>query len=189
MSYVSSSTTGVITGKEITWSLGSLNPGEKRELSLTLKCEKIGDWTNSVTVTTKEGATDTASATTSVSFVGGMTMTCTDNNDPVEVGEQTTYVITVENQGMIPLHAVKIVNTIPDSTSFVSATGPAKYTVADRTVTFEPVDTVGPGETLTYEVTVKAEAAGAAVNIATLSYEEFALPVTAQEGTTIYGAE
>jgi len=187
MSYVSSNPVGTVNGKEVTWALGSMDIGETRDIVLTLRGGQVGSWTDQATVTTDQGVSDTDTATTSVNAVGGVTISSTDTQDPILVGEQTTYIITVTNQGQVAVHGVTVVNTIPDLTSFVSASGPTSYTYtpADRKVTFDPVGTLNPGETLTYNITVKAEAAGAAVDSATLTYDEFPQPVTEQEGTTI----
>ena len=94
--------------------------------------------------------------------------------------------VAVTNQGLLDLHNVEIVNTIPDETSLVSASGPSSYSVAGRVVTFDPVATITPVETLTYNITVLAEAEGFALNLASMTYDEFGSPVTTQEGTTIY---
>ncbi len=186
MSYVSSSPVGTQADNQVSWGLGSLSSGQQRTISLTLKGETVGTWTNSASVTCDEGVTDTDSATTEiVPAAGGMTFYSYDTDDPVVVGDNTTYVVKVINQGQIILHDVQIANTIPDEMSFVSISGPSSYSFDGQTVTFSPVATIAPGETLTYNITVQADTPGAVINSTTLTYAEFGFPLTTQEPTTI----
>ncbi len=189
MSYVSSSPTGTVFGNTVRWNLGTLYASQQRQLTLVLRGNTNGTWTNSATVTTTQGLTDTDSATTTVSAVpGGMTMSTTDTQDPIAVGEFTTYIITATNQGGTTLHNINIVNIIPAQMTFVSASGPSAHTVSGQTVTFSPVATVIPNQTLTYYVNVRASSSGAALNLTTMTYDEFALTITSQEGTTVFAA-
>ncbi|MCD6452901.1 MAG: DUF11 domain-containing protein [Dehalococcoidales bacterium] len=187
MSYISSSPTGSHSGQQVWWSLGTMTPGEQEQLSLTVSCDSVGSWTNSASVSSSEGATDTDTSSTDITTsAGGMTISSTDTVDPISVGVQTTYVITVTNQGLATLHHLQIINTISNKMSFISASGPATYSVAGQVVTFTPVATVTPSQTLTYYITVRADTAGSAVNTSSMTYDEFGSPVTTQEGTTIH---
>jgi len=186
MSYVSSSVDAQQAGRLVTWSLGSMNAGATKQINLSLKGEDRGTWTNTVTVTTKEGASARAEAKTLVIAEAGVTIQSTDTDDPVVVGGQTTYVITVKNQGKIDVHNLVVVDELPAQTSFVSAQGPMDYSEVAGMVTFKPVAVLNTGESLTFRVTVKANAEGSALNSVTLTYTEFGASVTVQEGTTIY---
>jgi uncharacterized repeat protein (TIGR01451 family) len=187
MSYVSSSPTGSVSGNTVTWSLGTIYASQSRQVTLTLRGNTAGTWNNYASLTCYQGLTDTASVTTQVGAApGGMTMSTTDTKDPIAVGETTTYIVTATNQGSTYLHNLRIVNAISSLMSFVSASGPSTYTVSGQTVTFSPVTTVAPHQTLTYYITVRAVSAGSALNLTTMTYDEFALPLTAQEGTAIY---
>jgi len=187
MSYVSSVPAATVVGNTATWSLGTLTAGQQRTLTLTLRGDTVGTWTNSATFSSAQGITGTASTTTVVTAApSGMTMSTTDTTDPVAVGNPTIYVITATNQGGTALHNLRIVNAISPLMTFVSASGPVTYTVSGQTVTFSPVTTVNAHQTLTYYVTVRAVTPGSALNITTMTYDEFPLPLTAQEGTSIF---
>ncbi len=187
MAYVASSPAASVVGNTATWNLGSLTAGASSTLTLTLRGNTAGTWTNSATFSCTQGITATASTTTVVvPAPSGMTMSTTDTTDPVAVGNLTTYVITATNQGNTALHNLAIVNAISPLMTFVSASGPVTYTVTGQTVTFSAVATVNAHQTLTYYVTVRAATPGAALNITTMTYDEFALPLTAQEGTSIF---
>jgi len=186
MSYVSSTVDADQAGRVVTWDIGTLAAGASETIGVTMKSTDRGTWTNSVLVTSAEGASASAEKKTLVIAEAGVTIQSTDSLDPVVVGQQTTYIITVKNQGNIDVHNMVIADSLPAQTRFVSADGPVAYTAAAGVITFDPVAVLTTGQTLTYEVTVQAESEGSALNNVTLTYDEFGAAVIVQEGTTIF---
>ena len=67
MSYVSSTPVTTILPKVVTWNLGTLQPGSAIQITLVLRGAIFGSYpTNTVSVTTAEGASAQASVTTHV---------------------------------------------------------------------------------------------------------------------------
>ncbi|HCP60466.1 MAG TPA: hypothetical protein DIT43_02720 [Dehalococcoidia bacterium] len=186
LSYVSSSPTGTVSGKTVTWTFASMAIGTTQTITLQAKSTGVGSFENSVSVTTTEGVSATAKAAGEVTAETGVTMQLIDTLDPVAVGSQTTYETTVTNQGVVAVHDLKIEFQLPDEVSFVSATGPTAHSVAGQTITFADVATLNAGQAIKFTVTVEADSAGNVVCAVTRSYAEFTTPVTSQEGTTIY---
>ncbi len=186
LTYVSSSPSGTVAGKTVTWTFASLAVGASENITVTCRGNALGAYTNPASVTTVEGPTDTASKSGQVTAKTGMTMQITDTFDPIAVGGTITYQITVTNQSLIAVHNTRMVVQLPTGVSYISATGTPTFSVSGQTVTFNPIAVLGAGATVNYTVTVKADAAGDVVCTATLTYDEFGLPITTDEGTTIY---
>ncbi len=186
LTHQSSTPTGTAIGNTVRWSFSSLAVGESKDITLVCKANTTGAFINSVSVMSAEGATDTATASGNVIAEAGMTISITDTLDPVVVGSQTIYETVITNQGLITTHNVKLVVELPTNVSYVSATGPTSHSVVGKTVTFTAVSTVGGGQSKTFRVTVRADSAGDAVCSATMTYDEFGLPVKSEEGTTFY---
>jgi uncharacterized repeat protein (TIGR01451 family) len=186
LTYVSSTPAGAFAGQTVSWTFASLAAGASQTMTVTCRGTTIGSYTNTATVTTLEGATNTATAPVEVTAEAGVTVSLVDTTDPVPVGGQTTYTVTVINQGTIAVHAISITFTLPTQFSFAAATGPTGFTVSGKTITFTPLAVLNAGATVTFTVTVTATAAGNVVCSVTRSYTEFATPITLQEGTTIY---
>jgi uncharacterized repeat protein (TIGR01451 family) len=186
LTYVSSSPSGTVSGKTVTWAFASLAVGASEDITITCRGNALGAYTNPVNVTTTEGPTDTASKSGEVTAKTGMTMQITDTTDPIAVGSQTTYQITITNQSAVTVHNTVLTVELPTGVSYVSATGATAPTVSGQTVTFAAVSTLGAGQSLSYSITVNANTAGDVICKATLTYAEFSLPITAEEGTTIY---
>ncbi|MCD6452902.1 MAG: DUF11 domain-containing protein [Dehalococcoidales bacterium] len=189
MSFVNSTIENYVTGITVTWNLGRMNPGETKRFGITLKSEQRGSWTNVATVTTKEGSTDQSQQKTLVLAEAGVTISSTDTVDPIAVGEQTTYHTMVTNQGIIDVHNLVVADTLPGQVQLVNATGPTSYSSSGGIVTFQPVSVLRSGQSLVYEVTVKAISKGSALNRVILTFDEFEAPVAVEEGTTIYKIE
>ena len=156
---------------------------------MVLKGVTAGNWTNTATVTTREGIGGvSALPITVVEAFSGATMSLDDSVDPVAVGELVTYTIVVDNQAATQdLHNMTINAVIPVQMTFVSATGPTAYTIVGQEVQFIGVPTVGPAGKLTYTVTVLANVPGSVLFTSTMRYDEFPPgPILVQEATTIF---
>ena len=80
-----------------------------------------------------------------------LTITMTDNPDPVGAGQSVTYTINYANGGTILLTNITLTDFIPSGTVFVSASGGSE--VAGETVVWQ-IDTLEPGQSGSVEVTV-----------------------------------
>jgi len=186
LTYVSASPAGTVAGKTVTWNVGTLAVGASRTLTLRCMGNALGNFTNTASVATAEGVSGMATAAGIVTAKSGVTMQITDTVDPLPIGNTTTYEITVTNQGLIAVHNAGLSVYLPDSVSYVTSTGPSAATVVGRTVTFAPLVSFNTGITVTFTVTVTGVAPGDVLCRATLTYDEFDLPIASEEGTTIY---
>ena len=182
LSYVSSEN-GSLNANTVTWTIGELAAGASNTVTLRLRGESTGEHTNEASVSTDQGVSANANFAVSVLAAAGATLQLSDNPDPVGVGEQVTYTATLTNQSPdSSITNVRVTVDIPTEFTIVDAgTGVA----TGNAVAFPAVETLGAGETLTYTITVQANAAGDVVAQATLEYNEFSRPIAAQEGTTI----
>ncbi len=104
------------------------------------------------------------SDTTPVAAAPDLSITKDDGVEVVASGSQLTYTLTVTNHGTQHATQVVITDTIPDHTTFVSASNGGTYDDTTRTVTWPTLDHLNVGETVTYTVTVTVDdplAAGA----------------------------
>ncbi len=187
LSYNSSVMEATVTGNQISWNLGTLQVGQTKEVVVILSGVKSGTAVNTATVTTREGATSTDSLGITVLGSPGAHMSLIDSRDPVAVGEEYTYIIKVLNQDdENTIHNMNIVGLIPNEAVFVSAEGQTAFTIDGKEVRFGALETLLPGQSVEFKITVKATAAGSAVFNATMNWDEFGMPIVSQEGTTIF---
>lgn len=91
-----------------------------------------------------------------------------DQPDPVYVGAELVYSVTVTNLGPSDAPAVNLTNTLPVGVTFVSAS-PAGYTVQGGQVAFTNLGTVTSGSTLVATVTVRPSVPGTLTNTVSAS--------------------
>jgi uncharacterized repeat protein (TIGR01451 family) len=200
MTFVRAGPRGKLEAGVVRWQVGTLEPAARRTLQVVLRAKAAGKVTNRATATADRGLKATATAVTEFKGVSALLVEVVDTEDPVEVGAETRYVITVKNQGNVPATAIRVTAQIPPEMTLVSARGPTKEKAAARTkegqaITFEALKTLAPGATVTYTVVVKAGPIGAArfkdvrFRAEVTADQLKAGPVREEESTTIFREE
>jgi len=184
---------------DLFWQVARLDVGKTIRFKLECKClEPAAKACNRVTVTSDEGARETAEfclqitpATTSsrpaATAIAGLQPSIADQGDPVTVGKQTTYRISVANNGSAPEELVVVSVTLPDSLTPVAAgiKGPTPGKATGKTVQFAPVATLAPGKTLSFTVAARADAGGDGVARVEVTSKSQTTPVTTEATTTV----
>ncbi len=196
LDYVSSAPQGIYQPSSseqratLRWNLGDLVPGKKVTLKLSLRGEFVGTCTNTAKVRS-EGKVYQTSTELRIRGISAMYLQSYDTEDPVEVGKRTTYYIEATNEGTSASGYSRLVNEIPEEMKFISAQGPAGYTVdyEKGIINFETVEVLKPGEKLLYkivcEVISEGNSRGSAKNRAIL-YLDWGKPIIDEEGTSVY---
>jgi uncharacterized repeat protein (TIGR01451 family) len=187
VTFISADNGGMASGGRIVWTLGTLQPGDSRTVEAVVRANRIGTLTN--TVNAKAHCTeDSAVAVTEITGIPALLLECVDVSDPIAVGDEETYVITVTNQGTAKATNLVIVCTVPAEAQFVSATGPTNDTVNGKVVTFGTLDELAPKDSATFRVTVVGIKAGDSRFMVTLDAAEIDddNPVRETESTRFY---
>jgi uncharacterized repeat protein (TIGR01451 family) len=116
----------------------------------------------------------------------------TDSADPVGVGNSLTYTLTVTNAGPLAADNVTVVDTLPDTLTFVSATSPECSRVGQTVTCVAASIDAGSSATFTIETTVSAGAIPSVINTATVTADQADTDPadnTASQTTTVVGHE
>ena len=94
--------------------------------------------------------------------IPGMTLEMFDRDDPILKNGQTSYPITVRNQGTAPITNLTIKARVPDMLEVDQVRGPGKFRSGldarkEFWVEYEPLATLNVGETQTFEISVKGK--------------------------------
>ena len=185
-SFMSASSGGQFANGEVVWNLGTLAPTASKSLSVTVRAEAQGDITNRVTASAVCADAVSATASTRVEGIAAILLEVIDVSDPIEVGNNETYVITATNQGSAVDRNVQIVATLEEEQEFVSAEGATDATVRGKTITFKPLPALQPKAQAIWRVKVKALGEGDIRFSLELTSDMLKRPVRETESTHQY---
>jgi uncharacterized repeat protein (TIGR01451 family) len=192
MVYVSSSPSlGIVnaSGGVVSWTINSLATNATASLALLVQANRTGVITNTAGVTT--GTADlnpddaTASAVvTVVSPTADLALGLVDAPDPVLVGSDLTYTITVQNLGPATATGVVAYDTLPPTVNFISASPANSYTIAGQLVTFTNLGNLASGAQTNLTIVVQPVVAGTITDSAS-SYSGIVDPLKANNSASV----
>jgi uncharacterized repeat protein (TIGR01451 family) len=155
---------------ELSWTIASLDPGQSVRRQVKFACIAAGRVCDKATATdgadsllADEACLDISPAEAPPVPGGKLSLSAASKNNPVKVGGDSTFVITVNNTGPNPERKVALVVKVPDALQYVegAAQNPTKVSVVDgQTIRFEPIAQLAAGEKLTFEIKLHANRAG-----------------------------
>ena len=183
-------------GKNMTWNIGSMQPGESRVFQYNVTATEVGVVRNTATVVAYCAEPRMAVAHTPVEGLPGLNTCVTSDNDPASLGEVVTYTIETKNQGRVPNTNLVYEVILDEGMEFVDATGPRQtsYTTdGARTIVFDALPNLGNNQTERWTVRVKALTTGDKRFITRLSTDQFkkenggsGLPLIVEAAGTFY---
>jgi uncharacterized repeat protein (TIGR01451 family) len=112
-----------------------------------------------------------------------------DVEDPIELGGETTYEISVVNQGSKAAANVQLVVILPPQMRAMGAEGPVRHQNDGNRVVFEGLPRLAPRADTTYRVRVQGLQPGDLRLRVQLLTDEMTTWVTKEESTRVYSDE
>lgn len=176
---------GRVSGNAIGWMIPLLPAGASQLISTEIAATRKGESTNTVKALTANGLEASDSVTTDWLAVPGVTISITDQKDPIRVGEPTTYTIRVRNQGDFEPVSGTVTVTFNDSIKPTAVAGDAQGKIEGQTVTF-PRTTLEPGKDTNLSIIAKGGKIGPGRAVLNFSADFLSDPVINQETTNVY---
>lgn len=185
MSFVNANSGGTYANGQIAWTIPQLNPGESTTVRHSLKA--FGQGTARATAWARATCAEaSALSTTQVNNATGLALEVVDLEDPIEVGDETTYEIRVTNQGLAEATNIMIACELPNGQSLVTTTGPTNAKNNNGAIDFAPLPSLAPGRHATYRVVVKSNAKGDVRFRTVMTSDQLGENVTETESTFMY---
>ena len=177
---------GIVAGDKVVWNLGTIGVGKSKAVSVSYVPTMAGTYTAKATAraTCAEGAT--VSVDTMIEGVAAILLEVVDLSDPIEVGHNETYLVTVTNQGTKADTNIRINCFLEDTMKFVSSTGETQTQATNGKIAFQPLDTLEPGDKATWKVVVQAMGAGDVRFRVTMDSDQLTRNVVETEATNFY---
>ena len=183
---VSTSHSGIVQGESASWSIGSLEPGETQIVTIDFIPTGEGEYTQTATASAFCADDATTSTATLIKGIPAILLEVVDISDPIEIGTNTTYVITATNQGSKTATNIRIACGLEDEMEFVSAVGPTEISHTNGVVVFEPLAGLPPQEKAAWRITVRALSAGDIRFKAVMNTDQLDREVMETEATHLY---
>jgi uncharacterized repeat protein (TIGR01451 family) len=150
-----------VSGRTATWTIPNFEAGAEKSFDITITSCVAGCLTNQVCAMCNQECGDCAYATTRWEGVPGIWMEV-KSGGPVCVGNHTDYCIVLMNQGFADDTNVHVKVTFPGELEPQKANGFSKGKIDGRTVTFDKLPVLRPGQTVNYCISAKAVDSGLA---------------------------
>jgi uncharacterized repeat protein (TIGR01451 family) len=174
-----------INGNNAVWRLKELKPGEKQNFAITLTTCTPGCFTDKVSVTNCQNCNASCEATTRWRGRPALNVCIEDTENPICVGDPTSYRIIIANTGTEADSNVRVVAKFPEELTPLAGVGPTQATVNGQTVTFAPVKDVPARTTLEFRIDARGKSPGdARVNVE-VSSDAIKTPIMTQESTIV----
>ncbi len=184
--FVSASGNGTVRNGMVVWDAGTLEAGATRTYEFRIKANQRGTVSTNVVVNAACAEEVTGSCNTRFVGIPALLLEVIDQVDPVEVGQQTQYVIEVTNQGSADGTQIVITAELPPSQRLVTTSGPTAASVDGRIITFAALPELDPGAKVRWVVTVEAlEPADARFRVS-MDAAELTSSVDETEATNLY---
>lgn len=144
-------------GNDLEYSVGSLEPGDEREVVLNVLAKRPGDFDYVSEVTAAGKASDTTSM--KLNIVGQQIQVVRRGPMRRYVNRSAIYENRLTNESSFDSHDVLAVETVPPGMKFVSASHEGRFNPEDRTVVWM-VSRIQPEETVSLKVELLAKTAG-----------------------------
>ena len=167
--------------------IGTIAPGESRVVTVAVRATAAdGPLVVTARAIASCAAEVSAKATTNVLTLAALRLEVIDLDDPIRVGDEVAYRITVKNQGTGADSNLAVTVTLPPALKFAGSQGPTDAIAAGQTLTFAPLETLRPGDTAVWRVLAKATAPGDVRLEVRLKSDSLKDPAAETEPTRLY---
>lgn len=170
----------------VAWELAELPPNLPAVVEVKLVPLEPGDQTLEVTSKGRQDLFAQAEHAVKVEGVAALQFQVVDTADPIEIGGETTYEVSVVNQGSKSASDVRLTAVLPPELEGVDASGPSESQVRGNRVEFAPLRTLAPRAEVTFKIRAKAAGPGNPQLRVELTSADSTDPVIKQESTRVY---
>lgn len=175
-----------ISGNTATWTT-RLGAGKSKSFDVTVLGLEEGTYCNQVAASSAEyGLSGDDDACTEWRGYPALLIEVIDTEDPLLIGEETTYIIQITNQGTAKDTNVGLNVQLPSELKIVSAAGDTKGSISGNNVSFAPYAVLQAKEIIEFRVVAKAVAEGDARFRAQMNSDLLKTPVPEEEATQVY---
>jgi uncharacterized repeat protein (TIGR01451 family) len=176
------------------WNIKQLDPQQQESFELTVTPTEIGSQRFAADAQGNLSSKVSSELETSVDGLSELTFSVIDVADPIELGDETTYEILIQNIGTKSDSNINLIVALPKGIQFKSAQGATRNsdpqeTAEGQLIQFAAIAKMGPNQDAKFRITVAGEIAGSHRIRVQVSSDEAQNPVTREESTRVLPAD
>lgn len=168
------------------WSLEELPANQTGAAKLTVLPLQTGEQRLKLEGRAELGLQESFEQVVQVESIAELQFTVSDEADPIEVGAETNYLITLTNSGSSAATNVQLAIRLPPELKPLGGDGPTRVTIDGDQLAIDPLTRIGPAEQAVYRIKVAGQAAGHQRIQVQLATAEMPVAVTREEITRVY---
>jgi uncharacterized repeat protein (TIGR01451 family) len=177
------------TSRAVFWQMDELPVNQHGTVELVTMPVAAGQFNLKVRGVAQRGVTDEKEQPVLVEGLASVLFQLSHTKDPLEIGGETTYEISVVNQGSKASTNLQMAVILPPELKPLAAEGPTRYTIQDDKVVFESLPQLAPKSVAAFRVRAKGIRAGDLRVRCQLMTDEMQRPVVKEESTRVYADE
>jgi uncharacterized repeat protein (TIGR01451 family) len=153
---------GIIVDDDVAWNLGDLEPGMSRAVNLTVKATEQGEFCIKVNAVADYATKKEMEYCTRFKGVSALSVERYDSEDPIFVGQKTSYPVVIRSLGSAPVTNVRLRAFIPEEMKLERANSAydpipaAKAGKAGQWIEFKTLPKIDVDSNARYEIFVEA---------------------------------
>jgi uncharacterized repeat protein (TIGR01451 family) len=175
--------------RAVYWRLEELAVNQRGTVELVTLPVEAGQFSLKVHGAAQRGLTIEKEQPVLVEGLASVLFQLSHTKDPLEIGGETTYEITVVNQGSKASSNLQMSIFLPAELKPLAAEGPTRYTIEDNKVLFESLPQLAPKTVAAFRVRAQGIRAGDLRVRCQLMTDEMQRPVVKEESTRVYADE
>jgi uncharacterized repeat protein (TIGR01451 family) len=170
----------------VRWSLAELPANEQGAVELTALPVEPGEHTLQIAGKAEQGLEDRTETRVMVEGLVALSFEVAAADGAIEVGGETSYDITVTNQGSKPAANVQVVAIVPAGLRATNGQGATRHVVQGDRIVFAPLAQLAPKAEAKFRVQVQGLRAGDQRTKIMVTADEVQEPITKEQGTLVY---
>ncbi|MEE3369888.1 MAG: hypothetical protein VX346_11135 [Planctomycetota bacterium] len=186
--YLGGIATAELAAERVRWTIGELQPGAQR--TFEIRCQLLTEGAHPISIRVEDAneLTATHAFTTRVEAVADLKLVLNDPQGPEPVGDDVQYEIKVINRGTKAATNVQVRAYFSEGIEPTKVAGhPGELIAEEGEVRFQPIPSVGPGQTVTLTVRARAFEEGNLRFRVELEAEDPDTRLVGEESTRFFG--
>jgi uncharacterized repeat protein (TIGR01451 family) len=167
----------------VRWEAGNLPPGTSYNVQLTLQAPQAGTLQNLVEARDERGVEVKTGCTTIFTGAAGLAVEIDQKRNPLEVGREATYIISVLNKGNAPAYGVEATVTVPAEMTKEDSQG-GTWVEEKKEITYT-IGKLEGGQEKAFTLKLKGTKAGE-IKLVTVLKADKIQPIHFEESITLY---